>query len=109
MEERRGDHTQREQTNQSTIPDSRREKEAIATCAPDGRSVTPKAQGTQKWQMTMARKGFTYLPGNSVSEVGERMKGGAVKEDKSPENEAILINVQGYEGQWELPRDQGGT
>lgn len=35
-----------------------------------------------------------HLPGNSVSEVGDRMKGGAVKEDKSPENEAILINVQ---------------
>jgi hypothetical protein len=30
-----------------------------------------------------------------VSEVGERIKGGAVKEDKSPENEAILINEQG--------------
>ena len=27
-----------------------------------------------------------------MSEVGERMKGGAVNEDKSPENEAILIN-----------------
>jgi hypothetical protein len=25
-----------------------------------------------------------------VSETGERMKGGAVKDDKSPENEAIL-------------------
>lgn len=32
-----------------------------------------------------------------MSEVGERMKGGAVKEDKSPENEAILIDVQGAE------------
>jgi len=30
-----------------------------------------------------------HLPGNSVSEVGERMNGGAVKEDKSPENDAI--------------------
>ena len=29
-----------------------------------------------------------------MSEVGERMKGGAVKEDRSPENEAILISVQ---------------
>ena len=28
------------------------------------------------------------------------MKGGAVKEDKSPENEAILINVQGDEWGW---------
>ena len=30
-----------------------------------------------------------------MSDVGDRMKGGAVKEDKSPENEAILIDVQG--------------
>jgi hypothetical protein len=47
-----------------------------------------------------------------VSEVGERMKGGAVKEDKSPENEAILINVQGGERGWGsvgLPRDQERT
>ena len=29
-----------------------------------------------------------------MSEVGERIKGGAVKEDKSPENDAILINVR---------------
>jgi hypothetical protein len=28
-----------------------------------------------------------------VSDVGERMNGGAVKDDKSPENEAILINA----------------
>jgi hypothetical protein len=32
-----------------------------------------------------------------VSEVGERIKGGAVKEDKSPENDAILISVRGDE------------
>ena len=51
----------------------------------------------------MTWKGFTYLPGNSVSEVGERMKGGAVKEDKSPENEAILIDVQGEK------RDRGSA
>ena len=31
-----------------------------------------------------------------MSDVGERMKGGAVKEDKSPENEAILIDEQRY-------------
>lgn len=37
-----------------------------------------------------------------MSEVGERMKGGAVKEDKSPENEAILINVQGSKRSWEV-------
>ena len=35
-----------------------------------------------------------------MSEVGERMKGGAVKEDKSPENEAILISAQGGERGW---------
>ena len=38
-----------------------------------------------------------------MSEVGERMKGGAVKEDKSPENDAILINVQGVS--WNRPRE----
>lgn len=42
--------------------------------------------------MTREKERFwIHLPGNSVSDVGERMKGGAVKEDKSPENEAILI------------------
>lgn len=30
------------------------------------------------------------IPGNSVREMGERMKGGAVREDRSPETEAIL-------------------
>jgi hypothetical protein len=30
------------------------------------------------------------LPGNSVRDVGERMKGGAVREERSPENEAML-------------------
>ena len=29
-------------------------------------------------------------PGNSVNEVGERMKGGAVKEERSPEKDAML-------------------
>jgi hypothetical protein len=48
------------------------------------------------------QKGPSHLPGNSVSEVGERMNGGAVKEDKSPENEAILINVQGDKHGWEV-------
>jgi len=70
MEERQGGRTQRE-------------------------LASPDAQGTQKRRRVMTRKGFAYLPGNSVSEVGERIKGGAVKEDKSPENEAILTNVQG--------------
>lgn len=47
-------------------------------------------------------KRLSRLPGNSVSEVGERMNGGAVKEDKSPENEAILvINVRDRCG-WEV-------
>lgn len=32
----------------------------------------------------------TNIPGNSVSETGDRMNGGAVKDDKSPEKEAIL-------------------
>ena len=35
-----------------------------------------------------------YVPGNSVNETGERMKGGAVREDKSPENEAILKRIK---------------
>lgn len=30
------------------------------------------------------------LPGNSVRDVGERMKGGAVSEERSPEKEAML-------------------
>jgi len=30
------------------------------------------------------------IPGNSVNEVGERMKGGAVKEERSPEKDAML-------------------
>lgn len=29
-------------------------------------------------------------PGNSVRETGERMKGGAVREERSPEKDAIL-------------------
>lgn len=37
-----------------------------------------------------------------MSEVGERMNGGAVNEDRSPENEAILvINVRDKYG-WEV-------
>lgn len=31
-----------------------------------------------------------YVPGNSVSDTGERMNGGAVIDERSPENEAIL-------------------
>ena len=52
---------------------------------------------------------FIDSPGNSVSEVGERMKGGAVKEDKSPENEAILINMQGDGGGWSSAGADRGT
>ena len=48
----------------------------------------PKANGQRKKWLLLD------LPGNSVRDVGERMKGGAVNEDKSPENEAILINEQ---------------
>lgn len=32
------------------------------------------------------------VPGNSVRETGERMNGGAVMDDKSPENDAILYS-----------------
>ena len=34
-----------------------------------------------------------HLPGNSVRETGDKMKGGAVKDDRSPENEAILNQI----------------
>ena len=34
--------------------------------------------------------GAEYVPGNSVREMGERMKGGAVSDERSPENDAIL-------------------
>ena len=34
-----------------------------------------------------------HTPGNSVREIGERIKGGAVKDERSPENEAILFNI----------------
>jgi hypothetical protein len=30
------------------------------------------------------------IPGNSVRDTGERMKGGAVREERSPEKEAML-------------------
>lgn len=43
-----------------------------------------------------------------MSEVGERINGGAVKEDKSPENEAILINVRGDRRGWEVSGNQPG-
>jgi len=33
------------------------------------------------------------MPGNSVSDVGERMKGGAVRAERSPETAAILAGV----------------
>lgn len=36
--------------------------------------------------------GSRAIPGNSVRDVGERIKGGAVSEERSPENEAILIS-----------------
>jgi hypothetical protein len=33
-------------------------------------------------------------PGNSVREVGDRMNGGAVREERSPENDAILKSAR---------------
>ena len=39
---------------------------------------------------TCERCGGVCSPGNSVREMGERMKGGAVREERSPEKEAIL-------------------
>lgn len=57
------------------------------------------------------------VPGNSVSETGERMNGGAVMDDRSPENEAILgapeasssarcdYRVQGARGTHDLTKD----
>jgi hypothetical protein len=35
------------------------------------------------------RQGLS-IPGNSVRDTGERMKGGAVRDERSPENEAML-------------------
>lgn len=34
-----------------------------------------------------------HAPGNSVSETGERMKGGAVMDERSPEKDAMLYNA----------------
>ena len=33
-------------------------------------------------------------PGNSVNEIGERINGGAVSEDRSPEKEAMLFEMR---------------
>lgn len=35
--------------------------------------------------------GYRNIPGNSVKETGDRMNGGAVKDDKSPEKDAMLM------------------
>ena len=43
------------------------------------------------------------VPGNSVREMGERMNGGAVKDERSPEKDAILRKSQARvasEGSW---------
>jgi hypothetical protein len=40
------------------------------------------------------------IPGNSVSEIGDRMNGGAVKDDKSPENDAILYQIIQVTSDW---------
>lgn len=42
-----------------------------------------------KWSVREARED-SYLPGNSVSEMPERMNGGAVSEERSPETDAML-------------------
>lgn len=50
---------------------------------------------------TMTENGA--IPGNSVKEVGERIKGGAVSDERSPEKEAILISGkerEAGEGGW---------
>ena len=39
--------------------------------------------------------GSVGAPGNSVSEMGERMNGGAVSDERSPETEAILACASG--------------
>lgn len=41
-----------------------------------------------------AHQATSAVPGNSVSEMGERMKGGAVKDERSPEKDAILRTGQ---------------
>ena len=75
-------------TNQPTYPKSPQYKKA-------DRRLHPKHPRTEggAGDNNSERKNRFHLPGNSVSEVGERMNGGAVKEDRSPENAAILINV----------------
>jgi len=47
------------------------------------------------WADTVSRKKGEgqrrALPGNSVREVGERIKGGAVRAERSPETAAMLV------------------
>ena len=69
-------------------------------------SQTRNAKGSKNGIYDPERNNQFHLPGNSVSDVGERMNGGAVKEDKSPENDAILISaVAGSVGTARRSRD----
>jgi hypothetical protein len=43
-------------------------------------------------QVTTEGDEFSDVPGNSVSEIGERMNGGAVNDERSPETLAILVS-----------------
>lgn len=55
------------------------------------RALTPvRCQRAPLSRETNQSEYSAYTPGNSVSETGERMNGGAVSDDRSPENEAIL-------------------
>ena len=50
------------------------------------------------------------VPGNSVREMGERMNGGAVKDERSPEKDAILRKSQARvasEGSWTVQIGDG--
>lgn len=57
-----------------------------------GRSHQYAAGDTSPHQLSgeHGRGGTRGLPGNSVSEMGERMNGGAVSDERSPETDAIL-------------------
>jgi hypothetical protein len=56
-------------------------------------------------EMAAKRPGRSHqYAGNSVRETGERMNGGAVKEDKSPEKDAIDLRNDD-----QLPRWDAGT
>lgn len=55
--------------------------------------------------MAAKRSGRSHqYAGNSVNDVGERMKGGAVKEERSPEKDAMDLR-----NEVQLPRCDAGT